>query len=718
MSMTYGVSEEKIKDIKMGLNLVSGKEYKETLTGISNVVAEVLVKTLGPYASTTTIDDGTYTYPTKDGWSVLNRLRFGSAIEDTMLKFIKQISFNLNSRVGDGTTTAVIAANHFIEQLQAYMTLLAKNNKIMRQADLLEMIESCSNEIIKELHSPKRLHRVTPDENGHYGDIYKIAYVSTNRNAEISKMITDIYDTTGNPNIHVTINGNGETFSEIQKGYKIDCKLLFPECYINTEDKTSKSNEDNLVYIFNNNVTYAEHYSMVNACIGIGNRDKKPVVIMAPYFDEIITGIFAGSIRKVFNQGKIPSVQFIQVPMTNSSQKNLIDDFAVLVGAQIIGYDKVRMFNQVTKQILKAEGKEINDEFDEYKDLIANSDIKYPEDILNMCVGVAHTLTTADKYLLIEDFDTETPAYKARKKLIDDAFDSAKSAMRDNLNKDYLEAHLRKVKFSGDTGMIHVGGDSDLVRQCMKDSVDDAVLACRSAFENGYIRGLNIETIDVSRELMYKYDMSQDADVRMRGSIFDIFFKTFLETSKDVMRNKYINNDFVYVIKDSDYKWGPDKNMTMDDVIHTCLDNNTCFDIVTEKFEDAGEGLVNSVSTDCEIISAMSSMLTLLLSSNQLLSINKMYDRKIGRQQIIDDKTEEIGAITATIADVLREKGVLTEGIKMIDGMNNITGTVSDVLLSTGTNISTMVDYTEAETTNDSIGSKITLGDRVSLINK
>ena len=557
--MPYGVSNEKMEDLKTGLNLIDGKEYKETLTGVSYIVADVLVKTLGPYASTTTIDDGTYTYPTKDGWSVLNRLRFGSAIEDTMLKFIKQISFNLNSRVGDGTTTAVIAANHFIELLQQLMVMLARGHgMIVRQADLLDIIDECTKEIIEELHSPDRLHRIVPDENGEYPDIYKIAYVSTNRNADIANMIKSIYDETNNPNIHVTIDGNGETRTEIQKGYRLDAKLLFPECYINTEDKTSKLNDDNLVFVFNNNVTYAEHMGIINACIRYGNNATKPIIIMAPYYDEVITSVMSGTIHKCFNGGQIPSVQFVQIPLATSLQKNFLEDFTVLTEGQIISYDKVRIFNQLTKQQLKASGEEVNETGDEYQGLLNNFDFTEPKQVLDQCVGVVHKVTTSDKYIMIENFSTDTPAYKSTLDKINEEYEEAKAKSSDNLNKDYLNANLRRIKFIGNTGIIHVGGDSDLVRQCTKDSVDDAVLACRSAYENGYIRGLNMETISVAASMYAANFMDavkpKDEDKTptvtdatsyeivdqkkfLRACVFNLIDGTFAATSKDVMRN-------------------------------------------------------------------------------------------------------------------------------------------------------------------------------------
>ena len=107
---SYSYDEIK-KDIMMNINLIDGDEYRNTLLAISNIASDILVKTLGPFASTTTIDDGASTYSTKDGWNVLNRLQFGDPVQETLFKFLQKISFTLNSRVGDGTTTALVSAN-------------------------------------------------------------------------------------------------------------------------------------------------------------------------------------------------------------------------------------------------------------------------------------------------------------------------------------------------------------------------------------------------------------------------------------------------------------------------------------------------------------------------------------------------------------------------------------------------------------------------------
>ena len=668
MSNLKDLTTDKINEVRMGLNLVEGDEYRETLAAISEVVSDILGKTLGPYASTTTIDDGAYTYSTKDGWSVLNRLRFGDVVHETLFKFIRQISFQLNSRVGDGTTTAVIAADFFTRMLREFMSSVRydDNGDILRQADLLNCINDCKDKIIEELHSPERLHMVKRSING-YDDIYKIAYVSANRNATIANIIKDIYNQTDNPNIHVTLNSNqSTTYGEVQRGYKLDAKLLMAECYVNTEDKTSIINDDSMVFVFNHNVTYAEHFVLVQQLITLANQSKKVLVLVAPYYDEVITSILSTTISRCAQQGQVPNTMIVQCPMTSQSQKNYVDDFAVLTNAEIFSYTYVRMYNQLVKQYnAKLNNTELDDEFDEFKGLLENSDFEAPSDIIELCKGVAHKITLSEKFLLLENFSVDSNRYVTRKKEILETFEEVKdkykaSSSVDPLNKEYLDAHMRYVKFMGNTGVIHVGGDSDLVRQCDKDSIDDAVLACRSAFENGYIRGLNLETISVAQDLGNKCDEKHNVE----REIYKIFERVFRATSLKVMANKYDNYDS-YSQDEPVWKSYEDatKHVSAVDVLDTCIANNLCFDIVSETYQHADNEeeltLVNSVSTDCEILTAMTSILSLLLSSNQLLSINKTYDRTRSKAKVLSEEADKAAAWGEGISRALIKNGFM-----------------------------------------------------------
>ena len=57
------------EDIKSGSNIISDDEFKNILHGVSQVASDMVVKTLGPGGKTTLLDDGTFVYPTKDGYT-------------------------------------------------------------------------------------------------------------------------------------------------------------------------------------------------------------------------------------------------------------------------------------------------------------------------------------------------------------------------------------------------------------------------------------------------------------------------------------------------------------------------------------------------------------------------------------------------------------------------------------------------------------------------
>ncbi len=664
---SFNADPEKIKEVKMGMNLVDGQEYKSTLAAIAYNTADVLVKTLGPYASTTTIDDGTYTYPTKDGWAVCNRLRFGDAIQNTLFKFIRDISFRLNSKVGDGTTTAIIAASKFIEILNDFMQQCAKSEskrfRTLRQADLLDAINEAKDDIIKELMTDERCKKI--DRDGDMSEIYKIAYVSSNRNETIAKLIQEIYQETKNPNIHVTMSGSTkETIAEIERGYKLDAELLDANCYINTSDKTYDINMPSTVVVFDHNVSYSDHMPIINALVTKSNQEQRNLILVAPYYDEVFRSIISMQVQGLAKSGKCANIALVKLPMASSSQKNYAGDFAAIIGTQLVDFSKVTMYNQMLRQ---ANGEE--NEFDEYKDLMKNSGFETPEDILKFVSATVNHIILSSTFMMIKDYDTNNKSYQMRMDEIKAGYTDAKDkadASGFTLSKNYMDAHLRYIKFIGDTGIIRVGGDSDLVKQCSKDSIDDAVLACRSAYENGYIRGLNMETISAATKLFTESCNKVDKYVNdnagntkeafeesLRANIYRMIASTFSETSKEVMRNKYRYDN----ISDADYTWGPNDDCSMDEVIVECVQNNLCFDIVTEEFEPAGESLVNSVSTDCEILSAMTSILSLLLSSDQLLSLNKLYDKKSGRAQILSDKKDEAYAVAEGYATAFKNAG-------------------------------------------------------------
>ena len=649
------VTQDYINDIKIGTNVIDGDEYKDTLEAVSEITCNIVAKTLGPYAATTVIDDGGSTYSTKDGWSVVNRLRFSDAIENILFSFIKDISFALNSKVGDGTTTAIVAANKFIKVFREWIDDVRKDKANtfhgIRQADLLSTITDTANAIIEELQSEKRVKRIQNAD-----DIYKIAYISTNGNESISNMIKEIYEATQNPNIHVTLNTGGGTRYEIENGYKLDAVLMNPSCHFNTSEETCEFNEEAKIVIFDHNVTYVKHYKLVQSLINsVCNQEKpQPLVIMAPYYDEIFSSIMASTIRKITNAGQISPVVLVQIPASTLSQKCYLNDFAVLCETQIFDSAKLELYTRWNK-VLSGEFDEDDDTAKIFKDLKESSEFESPEDILDCSVGKARKLIIGKNFILLEKFRKDTTMYTNTLDHITNEFEEAKrnaDAKNNRMNMAFSEAHMRLIKFTGQTGTIFVGGDSELSCKCLKDAVDDAVLACRSAYEYGYIRGLNLETLSAITELKTTYQ-----DDQLKLECLDMYYRVFEGISLDVMYNKYINDDIDKddFLDSEIWKWD-DVKIRAHDAITNCINDNLEYNIVTEKYGPAGSSVVNSVSTDIEIIRATTSMLSLLLSSNQLISVNRQFDRKKGLEDAEKKERHRYENIAEGIVSVLNNK--------------------------------------------------------------
>lgn len=618
-------NEELIRDIKAGMNIIDGDEYKDILEAITDITCDIVSKTLGPYAATSVIDDGTSTYSTKDGWSVVNRLRFGDIMENTLYNFIKDISFTLNSRVGDGTTTAIVAAKMFINIFRNWISEQKENDtefKFIRQQDLLNEVNRAANMICEELKSDKRLKKVnSPDE------IFKIANISTNGNKEVSTIIKKIYEETDNPNIHVTLNVGGETRYEVIDGYKLDTKLLNPNCHYNTSENTCVLSSKTKIVIFDHNLTYVEHFSLVQDLItSYCNTQGYNLVLMAPYYDDMLTSVAGAMIRQLVHNGQLSPFIMVQIPVANTLQKCMVNDFAMLCETEIFNYTKVRMYNQMQAALSGESG-----EFDEFAKLREVSEFKNPSDIIECSVGSVKKITIGKNFTLLEGFRRDTTMYINNLKMIQEQFDEEKNKAEMNNNRltlGYADAHMRLVKFEGKSGTIFVGGDSELSCKCLKDAVDDAVLACRSAYENGYIRGMNIETISACTYLI------ENEENLLTKECLKMVKDAFVRVTKQIMYNKFRSEGYSYTDFEN-IKWG---RFYPDGIIIECVKNNREFNLITEEFNDPGYSVINSVSTDIEIIRATTNILSLLLSSNQLISINKSYDKKL---RIADYKEKE-----------------------------------------------------------------------------
>ena len=633
------VNQSLYDEVMSCANIISGDEYKTLFCTIAKVVSDTVSKTLGPYGSTTIIDDGNgFTYPTKDGWSCMNRLRFNDPVYNTIFGIIKQVSFNSVSTVGDGTTTAMIATSAFLDHLDDAFKKMADMH--VSQAQFLDRMNVIVDGIINDIRTSPRVKHINPD--GDFEDIRRIAYISTNGNEQFSKMIQEIYKETKNPNIRVEIdNGSPETTYKIEKGYRFDCKPIAFSSYVNDESGIiRKDDKPSKVMIFDHNVTYQMHRNIITGVSQLAATRNEEYIILAPYFDDIVCSIIQNNAAQMLRNGTYPNVMLVQIPTSLNMHQLAISDIGILTNSLIFTETLVKVFNTMLhNQTCTDENDIINDPV---MDLPQFAKYEHPQQILEDCSGIIRSVVFEPNEGYIQDFDQvcNRERYENLLREVKEEYlakkEKATKTINGLLDKDYLFTQMRYIKLSGNSGTIKVGGLSDIQKRCDKDAIDDAVLACRSAYDNGYVRGMSLEIIKTVRDRIDHLDPKTKIQYKIDLEVLHSIDAAFMEVFKTLFRNKY----------------GEDDVNSIDVILTKCCDRNLGFNLRTYDYEEEGKWtVINSVQTDTEILLAMSNILTTIMTSNQFLSMNRSCDMKVTRQKALEQRISDESEIALAKAN-------------------------------------------------------------------
>lgn len=641
-----------LKEIRMGMNLVDRDEFNATISAISHIAADTVKKTLGPYAHTTIIDDGNFVYPTKDGWAVLSRLRFQDPTHNSLFNMLKNVSGRVVDKVGDGTTTAMVAADHFMDEMSS-----STMESTLRQKDVVDSLNKMREILVKEINNMAVQIAPSPDEkNPDYQAIYNVAYTSSNGNEKLASIMQEIYQKTNNPNVLVDMEGGTDISYEIQTGYRLDCEHLMHERYINTTEHYFSSNhQPHLFTIFDHSVNYQKHGELIQFIMNYADHHGMRPVFMAPYYDDIVSSQFAYRVQTFLkaHPGVVPNVIVIQIPEMNTKlQKFYVRDFAALAGVPVTDATKVKVFMELRHN------ERVENPEDHIRDQAMNVEgynFTTAQALMESCFAVVNDFTIGKNFISLANGNFDSVIYKERYAEAKEAYDKAIEGIKQSptaLMKDYLEASQRLNKLSGALGVIHVGGVTDLERQCNRDIVDDTFRACRSAYENGILPGMNMGTLVAITRVMNQELSSIDRNT------LSMLYRAYKSTTKDILTNKK---------KEGTWKWTDGEEKNADDLINTIINKVDVgeisgYDVVSEEIlTDTIPAVSNSSATDVEILYAIIGILGMILTSDQYLSVNRMYDKSaaIRQQEMLNELTtkNQVNSILTAIDEYINTNG-------------------------------------------------------------
>lgn len=390
-----------------------------------NKLSLAVGSTLGPKGRPVLIEDQEgHPYLTKDGVTVAKHLQLRDREENLGARLVAQAAAATVTSAGDGTTTSVVLANAIC--------------RAEEDIDVIKGIESASEDVVAHLEEKTR---TMSDEM-----IRHIAYISTNNDDKLAKLIAEAFIETGEDGVvDVRMDMNSqETTLDIQSGSFIQAGYTHQHFITNIRQRTCEYS-DPLVLVSNATLT---EIAQIEHILGTPVRDNRPIVIIGD-FDKNFTEAFTANVSKGTIKGCL-----IDPGAVGNDQ---LRDLAALLGA--IYFDNAN-----------------GNSFDYVSD-------NYWGSAKSIICGQGFTL------FAIESNDH-----------VQDRIDDLKEMIEES--PEYAESYRGRLSMlNGKYATIKVGAPTQAEALEAKDRLEDAVFAVGAAQKGGYLPGGGVALRDASSTL-------------------------------------------------------------------------------------------------------------------------------------------------------------------------------------------------------------------------
>ena len=428
-----------------------GKDARTRMAQGVDILANTVKITLGPKGRNVVLDKGTYSSPliTNDGVTIAKEIELEDNFMNMGAKLVYEVANKTNDVAGDGTTTATVLAQAMIHKGLDYV------NKGSNPVFLREGIERAGKAVSDYLLAHTKLIETNKD-------IASVATISSS-NPEIGEEIAKAMDLVGKDGVITVDESKGfDTELEVVKGLQYNKGYVSP--YMVTDrDKMVADLEDAYVMVTDQKVNNIQDLlPMLQSVV----ESHKPLLIIADDIDNDVTStLIVNKLRGTFN------VVATKAPEFGDTQKNILEDIAILTGAKFYS-------------------KDLNMEL---KDLTIDD------------LGMAKKITITKDSTTIIDGNGQSEDIEKR---INELKAQAENSKSEYDKKKYLE---RAAKLSGGVAVIKVGATTESELKEKKLRIEDALNATRAAVAEGIVVGGGAALMNAQKELKNKLkDSNQD----------------------------------------------------------------------------------------------------------------------------------------------------------------------------------------------------------------
>jgi len=405
------------------------EEARRSLEAGMNKLADAVRVTLGPKGRNVVLEKkwGAPTI-TKDGVSVAKEIELEDPYERIGAELVKEVAKKTDDVAGDGTTTATVLAWAMVHE--GLRNVAAGANPMSLKKGIEVAVDAALNSLAtlsKDIESRDQ--------------IAQVASISANNDPEIGELIADAIDKVGKDGV-VTVE-ESNTFGlelDFTEGMRFDKGYISPY-FVTDPDRMEAVLEDPYVLLVSSKITAVRDMLPVLEKV---MQSGKPLLIIAEDIEgEALATLVVNKIRGTFKSASV------KAPGFGERRKAMLQDIAVLTGAQVVSEDIGLKLENTTLDLLGTARK---------------------------------VVVTKDETTIVDGAGTDEDI-KGRINQI--------KAEIENTDSDYDREKLqeRLAKLSGGVAVLKVGAATEVELKEKKHRIEDAVSTAKAAVEEGIVPG-------------------------------------------------------------------------------------------------------------------------------------------------------------------------------------------------------------------------------------
>ena len=400
-------------------------------------LARAVKATLGPRGRNAIIDKS-WGGPTvtKDGVTVAEEIELKDPAQNMGAQLVKQAATKTSDDAGDGTSTATVLAEALFREGLKHIAAGVDPNALIRG---MKKAVVAAAKGIDDMAIPVQ----------GKADVQNVAAISANNDAEIGRIMADAFQKVGKDGVITVEEGKGlETEVTVVEGMQFDRGFLSPN-FVTDADAMKVEFDKCLVLVHEEKI---ESVTKLVPLLEKVMKAKKPLLIIAEDVSgEALSTLVINKLRGTLQ------VVAVKAPGYGDRRKAMLEDIAVLVGAQAIMKDLGIELDKV-----------------ELSQLGMAKKIEIDADDTTIIEGAG----------LTKDIQARIAQIRAE---------------IENVTSDYDREKLqeRLAKLTGGVAQINVGAASEAELKEKKARIEDALHATRAAQDEGIVPGGGVSFIRV-----------------------------------------------------------------------------------------------------------------------------------------------------------------------------------------------------------------------------